>query len=759
MNERVTTRNFGGVSVTLRGASGPALETTRGGGLASFHVPWSHGARVVAAFQVPPGHAAHDDHVGVSISAPFDPELLVAVVARELRVVLASASPLGAALSFEVLSSSRIVRLFLFASAGAVETFLRAIDVHKLASNVDMTEYEEPDAADEEPEDDEQDEEEEREEEDPDEAEEEQECEEEEPDEEGELGDDDLGVSVSEGGGFDARRRGIRYLDSGRGSAQAATPSRPRAELAPNTVAHVLGEMSRTTEVGQETTVAVTLSWSAPIPHPGTAFDQAEVPIDPELPVTVSIATRGYRLAPRTRYRRVLRFPASRSKTSIKFRVEAVVPGSAEVTVIVRQSHELPVATLRIMSDIVKTVETAPVPVIVRADAVTPDPDVTDLPTIRIDESIVRSNSVLNVAVQIGETRIEGRTCTIDKQKVVADTYGKIAALRASLRREEPGEREAIMKVGLEGLRTIGVDLARRVFSPDVRQFLWDHVDKMDGLFIQTTGEFNLPWEMIYVSDPSCSVQDEPRVEPRRFLGMLGATRWVYGMLEPTRVTVRPKRAKYLCPDYLEPNLGLAFTRDEATFVRELSGGQVVTPGTSRGMAKVMAAECDLLHFGGHGVWLGTPPDQRLLLAQFRSHSGGRAGASYSASDLRRDLPDRALPGDVTDGEVLSQGKAPSMVFLNACDVGRLQSVAPDGGGFPETFLRGGASVFVGCAWAVNDRGAAAFVRRFYEALDVADMGAAIAHARHASLEEDYDLSALAYVAYTHPHTTVSLSP
>lgn len=217
-----------------------------------------------------------------------------------------------------------------------------------------------------------------------------------------------------------------------------------------------------------------------------------------------------------------------------------------------------------------------------------------------------------------------------------------------------------------------------------MRQFLWEHVDELDDLVIQTTGEFDIPWEIVYISDPTRSVAEEPEVIVDHFLGMRGATRWVYNTSLPREVVVRRGRAKYLCPDYKGPGLALSFTREEAALIKSRLHARVVRPGTATAMSQLMANGFDLLHFAGHGVWSDAPPDQRLLLARYRRDHPTAPDTSYPASILRHDLPDAHAP---------TAANAPGMVFLNACDVGRIDTSVVGLGGFPEAFLRGGVGV------------------------------------------------------------------
>ncbi|MFH8248821.1 CHAT domain-containing protein [Microbacterium sp. B2969] len=512
------------------------------------------------------------------------------------------------------------------------------------------------------------------------------------------------------------------------------------AEAAPpvQEIGHALAEMPATSRVKEEVVLTVTLSRTRQKPAEGAAHDEAEFAFDPGAPISISVATRGYAFAAGTRRTRVVRLGKGRAKVSPTFRLVAVDPGSAEVTVVIRQRARLPLATLRVLSEIVA--DAAPVgagTAAAEADAKMPDPAMVPLPTISIDESLVGGRSVLEVGVQIGEKHVEGRMAGLPKQAIVADAYDRIAQLRKTLGQTPAAER---LDIGLRVLRALGVSLSRRLFTPEVRQFLWDNQAELQRVLIQTTGEFDIPWEVIYLSDPSQPV-DEVAPDVDFFLGMRGATRWVYNAALPTTVTVRRAQARYLCPLYRDPHLSLDFPQDEGRLVKKLFRATSVRPGDADAMTKAIVAGFDLFHFGGHGVWMLEPPDQRLLFAAYRETGAPVVGASYSASDLRRDLPDRAM---------IPQDEPPRMVVLNACDVGRIDTSSIGLGGFPEAFLRGGVGVLIGCSWAVDDHGAGEFIRNFYDALANGTIADAVAAARRQSLA-DGDVSGLAYVAYSHP--------
>jgi hypothetical protein len=508
-----------------------------------------------------------------------------------------------------------------------------------------------------------------------------------------------------------------------------------RRRLEPQEVGHALAEMPAKARAAEEVVLKVTLSRTPQKPADGAAHDEAEFAFDPRVPLRITVAARGYAFAKGTRRTRVLRLDGQRTRITT-FRLIGVDVGRAEVTVVIRQSDRLPLATLRVLSEIVTDDATA-APRVAEADVATPDPAVVPLPTISIDESQVGGRSVLDVGVQVGGDHDDGRVSNLPKRAIVERAYSRIAELRESLETTPPADRLA---TAILALRDIGVDLSRRLFTMPVREFLWSHRADLDRVLIQTTGEFDIPWEVVYISDPSRPVEeDDPDVE--LFLGMRGATRWVYNSAAPTTVTVHRTKARYLCPRYRDPHLSLTFSQDEGRLMRDRFRATSVRPGDAKAMSKAIVDDFDLFHFGGHGVWTLQPPEQRLLFASYRKAGEPVVGSSYSASDLRRDLPDRAM---------IARDEAAPMVVLNACDVGRIDTSSIGMGGFPEAFLRGGVGVLIGCSWAVDDRGAGEFIRHFYDALDGGTIAQAVAAARRGSLA-DGDVSGLAYVAYSHP--------
>ncbi|TQJ30801.1 CHAT domain-containing protein [Microbacterium sp. SLBN-146] len=528
--------------------------------------------------------------------------------------------------------------------------------------------------------------------------------------------------------------------------APAPTPApAPEASEQPTgdeekTTAHIAAEMPRTALVGDVVTLDVLLSRSEIVTTPGFAADRRIIAVAERLPLTVSISVRGYRLAS-GRATRTVRLLATRAARR-RFRLEATDDGPGEVSIVVRQRSETPLATLRLTTRIGGG--TGGERATATTDARDPESDVLVLPVLRIDESTSRGRSTLDVAVQIGDDQERAVVRGLDKAAVIASTYARIDALRTRLEEDRSGDVPTRVDVALHELRAIGVELSRQLLPLRVRRLLWTHRDRLDSLVVQTTGEFDVPWELVYVSDPDRSANAQP-LSIDGFLGMRGATRWVYNTALPTRIEIAGTRAKYLCPSYRDSGLSLTFSATEATLVRRVFRAKAVRPGDATAMSKVISEGFDLLHFGGHGVWIADPPDQRLLFANYRRSGTPPQGSSYSASELREILPDLQMVGAAD-----SRG----MVFLNACDVGRMDTSAPGLGGFPEAFLRGGVGLLIGCSWAIDDEAASQFVRDFYDALSFTDVAGAVVLARRKALA-NADLTALAYVAYAHPRAHV----
>ncbi|MFD4420768.1 CHAT domain-containing protein [Agromyces sp. NPDC058484] len=513
-------------------------------------------------------------------------------------------------------------------------------------------------------------------------------------------------------------------------------------------LAHVLAEMPQRVVVDEEFEVRFAISRRLLEASAGTSHAAQAIVIDPRRDLTVTIALRGFRLVDGQSETVTATLPHGDDDVDEHlFRLVAPLPGRGEVSLVLRQDVDFPLATLRLTAEIVAAGARSVVePAEVVAPVVEPDSDLVELPSIRIDESIVGTDSTLRIRVSVGG---DARTCEVhldDKAAFISRTYRRVAGLRAELAGIRDRDKRA--RRGLARLRDIGMGLARTLFEPDVLELLWNaEPDGLDGLIVQTSGELDVPWEVVHLVPPA-GVADDGRP---RFLSSYGLTRWVYDTAHPTVLNVSPERVRFVCPDYSDRRLRLTHTGEERRFLEHRFAATTIDPDDADGIAGLMHDGFDLLHFAGHGRWsAGSPQTQELLLSAF-SEAEDVPRARYSDGELRRDMPDRGRVDDADTGP---------FVFLNACDIGRLPAGPAALGGFPEAFLRGGAAAFVGCSWAVGDDPASTFVEAFYLAL--ADADATIADAariaRRAARDEA-DLSELAYAVYAHPRARIHLDP
>jgi hypothetical protein len=520
----------------------------------------------------------------------------------------------------------------------------------------------------------------------------------------------------------------------------------PAAEPEPSepadrrTFAHVHAEMPRRVAVETPVDVRFRLSRRRLEATPGTSSTAQSIRVDPARELTVTIALRGFRLVDESQATVVTRLPASPEDVAEHvFTIMAPLTGRGEVSLVVRQDADLPLATLRLTAEIVAADVALEIePGGAAAEVVEPDPELVALPSIRIDESIVGTDSTLRIRVAVGGESRECTTHLADKAAFISRTYERIAGIRSEL--AEITDTVDRAEHGRRRLRALGMGLARALFDAEVRELLWNAApDGLDGLIVQTAGEIDIPWEVVHLVPPTGVDEDDEL----RFLSSYGLTRWVYDTAHPTEFRVESRRVRYVCPDYAEHSLHLTHTAEERRMLEDRFAATTIDPDDAGGIAALMHEGFDLLHFAGHGRWNDQSPQaQELLLAGFRAQEEVPL-ARYSDEELRHDLP------DVGSADATAAGP---FVFLNACDIGRLPSGPASLGGFPEAFLRGGAAAFVGCSWAVGDDPASTFVDVFYRAL--ADDDATIADAtRTARLaaHEEADLSELAYAVYAHP--------
>lgn len=519
-------------------------------------------------------------------------------------------------------------------------------------------------------------------------------------------------------------------------------PAPPAAPAEP-AVANVLAEMPARVRREAEFVLFVRLSREKLLAAQGMAVGKAVVPVDAGRDIRIAVSLRGMEFAPGQEPAVDVRLPAPGApRLDVPFRIIPADEGRGHVSVAVTQPPvATPLATIKLSASIVDPDDDgdgqlrADEPLTAEASLVAAPRELASLPTISIEEAYARRKSHLRITATVGD-RTATHIVEIEKARFIDDVYSDVARIRRDLgnRRDAASVADA-----RSALRDVGSRIAERLLGGDVGALLWRRRQRLSRLVVQSSGEVDIPWEIVHLVPP----EGQPGDSHTHFLGDKGLTRWVYDTARPIEVPVRTARVVAVAPEYADPGLQLARTQEEVKALRTELGEDARTAATPAELSALLTEGVDLVHFAGHGRWReGEPSGQEIAFAQF-IEAQDDGSASYRDVDARRDLPELDDP---------SKARSTPFVFLSACDVGRLRSGSTGLGGFAEVFLRGGVGVFIGCSWAVQDDAASAFVRAFYrEAFrDGATLGDATLAARRAAHRAG-DLNALAFTVFADP--------
>ena len=424
--------------------------------------------------------------------------------------------------------------------------------------------------------------------------------------------------------------------------------------------------------------------------------------------------------------------PAPDEPVNLLFEVRPPAEGPAEVWVVVRQGP-LPLATLTLRPVVVTT--RAAAGALRAAGTARPDGDA-DGPlnrfaiTERPDGEAVFYRYELELPAARVWTVAESARITGDRGAYVRDLYARLEKAWTD------GRDKAAFA---QQLRAYGAQLFDQLFPKDFQRLLWKHRDDLDAPLVVSSEPF-VPWELVHLKDP-----DARGMPPgTHFLGQTGLTRWMLdpeiGEPPPRTLRVRTGRARFVVPDYTDPNWVLPDAAHERDHLAGLFGATAVPPvaDTLRSLLAEPGA-FDLLHFACHGEAEHDAPAEARLLLETRTPGDRRSFAYLGLSEVEQFAnlvgPDDARP----------------VVVVNACQTGRGGTLLTSLGGFAQAFLRAGAGAFVAALWSVGDAEASTFIRSFYDALAAGEpLGEATRKAR-AEAQAFGDATWLAYVVYGHP--------
>ncbi|MEM5317163.1 CHAT domain-containing protein [Paraburkholderia sp. JHI869] len=334
-----------------------------------------------------------------------------------------------------------------------------------------------------------------------------------------------------------------------------------------------------------------------------------------------------------------------------------------------------------------------------------------------------------------------GQSIDLDKQMrsaYIKSIYGDIEAFWAQASYasvQNPGAIREFMESFQQDLCLRGAALCDELVPKEVRRELWSAwSEKRIGAVRVYTREPSIPWEMLYLRDPS----QDGNTEGGCFLAELGLLRWDsdYGY-PPAVVTIDCEQAFYLIPDY-PPPYTLSGTADDRSLLEDLFGAKPLEPTTSSMRKLFGKGRFDLFHAGCHGEANQDNPWNGGLLLQ-------PVGPGGTPEYLR----DFYLQGHA--------GNRP-LVFLNACQVGVPSAGMTGAAGLGISFLKScKAAILVAPMWSVGDSTASLFARLFYQKLvEGAPLVTAVRHARNAAKEAG-DPSWLAYSVWGHPYARVNV--
>jgi len=282
-------------------------------------------------------------------------------------------------------------------------------------------------------------------------------------------------------------------------------------------------------------------------------------------------------------------------------------------------------------------------------------------------------------------------------------------------------------------VRAVGASLCEQLFDPDVTREIWRVRDRISRIEI-VSWEPYIPWELLYLQNPD---DNSGKKKDGLFLAETSLIRSMPGLPRARNLPMR--RWAYLAAEYTaideEPVGGEVEYLRSTLPERDINPEPI--PGTYDAFFDALEeGDFDVLHLACHGRSDHEAIDSAtLLIGDLINAAGKGEPVSVDALTVRQ------------EGRLASD----SLVFLNACESGRLGPSLTTWGGWPTAFLNAGAGAFVGTSWPVREKPAAAFTRAFYEALLEGETLSAAATTARNAIRNMGDASWLAYKVYGHP--------
>jgi hypothetical protein len=242
-------------------------------------------------------------------------------------------------------------------------------------------------------------------------------------------------------------------------------------------------------------------------------------------------------------------------------------------------------------------------------------------------------------------------------------------------------------------LRAAGINFYEAA-PENFKTVLWELIkrDVLKTIYI-VTDEPAFPWELMIPSPP-----DDPNAQ-REPLGVeFTVGRWITkrALSPPQQVSITTALVIAAPLDDTEAD---TLAADEVTQIVGIFPGEQVTPATADNLEQMLTNHpADLLHFVCHGK-------------SGVGHGRQKLGLANST-----ELDSTLVPAMAGFNSFFHQRNRP-VVFLNACEVGNLESALVGVGGFPKVFASLKAAAVIAPLWSVKHKAAHDVAREFYDRL------------------------------------------
>jgi hypothetical protein len=273
--------------------------------------------------------------------------------------------------------------------------------------------------------------------------------------------------------------------------------------------------------------------------------------------------------------------------------------------------------------------------------------------------------------------------------------------------------------------------LCAQLFPPDLIRLLWDGRGQIDAVRVMSWEPY-IPWELVKLAIPQEQKSDD------RFLSQYGLVRWLAGRTATRRLSLT--NWSYYAATYPN-NPADDVTREVVYFTTRLPqrGIQPVHVATTYDafVGALQNPGFDVLHVACHGDVKEESIEKAELVISDEVVNGRPKFVSVSANVV---------------GKVARFGARRPLVFLNACEAGRLGESLTAWGGWPSRIISAGAGAFIGASWPVRDVASNVFATAFYESLlDGKSLSEAASGARTAAAAIG-DATWLSFKVFGDPH-------